>query len=256
MVLVFTCLKNSLSRGRGCSSLTYFLRMILYYFSKRSQEWTMLFLISYQLMSNCMFRKSIMLSRLFLKGTVWMIVRWTRWWLPLRYLLLWYMRSTFGLPYNLGSSSVAAFKDLLSKISSSAQSCSSKLLSPPVKEILIKAVLQSIPTYSMSVFQLPCILLSKMESEMKNFWWGDNSSMKHIHWMKWESLCLHKSIGGLGFWDLSFNKALLAKQFWKLVSYPSSIPSIYLKHGSTDRMGSGDPVLSGSGSAQPDPIPS
>lgn len=48
--------------------------------------------------------------------------------------------------------------------------------------------------------------------------------MKHrIHWCKWEKLCKPKEVGGLNFRDLeTFNKALLAKQGWRIFHNPDS----------------------------------
>ena len=47
-----------------------------------------------------------------------------------------------------------------------------KLLSQAGKEIMIKAVVQSIPTYSMNVFRLPIGLLKDIEAMIRKFWWG------------------------------------------------------------------------------------
>ena len=45
------------------------------------------------------------------------------------------------------------------------------LLSRAGKEILIKAVAQSIPTYTMSVFQFPMKLCDELDNLCAKFWW-------------------------------------------------------------------------------------
>lgn len=40
------------------------------------------------------------------------------------------------------------------------------------KEILIKVVAQSIPTYTMSVFRLPIGTCEEINRHLARFWWG------------------------------------------------------------------------------------
>ena len=49
---------------------------------------------------------------------------------------------------------------------------------------MIKAVIQSIPAYSMSVFKLPASLCKEIEMMIRRFWWGQHDAKK-IHWVKW-----------------------------------------------------------------------
>ncbi|KAG8488535.1 hypothetical protein CXB51_016304 [Gossypium anomalum] len=65
---------------------------------------------------------------------------------------------------------------------------------------------------------------------MNKFWWSNNKSAKGIHWSNWDALCNLKSVGGLGFKNLVlFNKALLAKQAWRLLSQPNCLLAKVLK---------------------------
>lgn len=77
-----------------------------------------------------------------------------------------------------------------------------KFFSSAGREILIKAVVQAVPTYTMSVFRLPTTLIHDLQSLVSNFWWGGAGSTRKIHWAKWEQLIKPKSDGSLGFWDL------------------------------------------------------
>ena len=88
-----------------------------------------------------------------------------------------------------------------------------RLLSCVGREILIKAVAQATPTYTMSCFKLPNSLCKELNSMMGNFWWGQKDKERKMAWVTWEKLCTPKEEGGMGFRDLkAFNLALLAKQ--------------------------------------------
>lgn len=134
-----------------------------------------------------------------------------------------------GLPHMLGKSK-ASFQNLKDRIKMRIDSWSTKYLSQGGKEVFIKAILQTIPTYSMACFLLPRSLCDDDENIITKFWWQKSRGQKGIHWCKWQYLCSLKEIGGLGFRKFSqFNIALLAKQGWRLINCPNSLLAKVLK---------------------------
>jgi hypothetical protein len=118
-----------------------------------------------------------------------------------------------GLPSLVGKSKMKTFEIIQSRVRKRLDGWKDKFLSQAGKEILLKVVVQAIPTYSMSVFLLPKKLCANLNSLMRRFWWGGTNVSKGVAWMSWSRLGAAKRNGGMGFHDLeSFNRALLAKQ--------------------------------------------
>ena len=92
------------------------------------------------------------------------------------------------------------------------------------REVLIKVVIQAIPTYAMGCFKIPLGLCHEIETMIKKFWWGQRGEKRKIHWLKWEELTKSKLEGGMGFRDVAmFNDSLIAKQAWRLLKNPYSL---------------------------------
>jgi hypothetical protein len=131
-----------------------------------------------------------------------------------------------GLPTLIGRSKVSTFNGIKGMIWSRMNGWKEKFLSHSGKEILLKAVLQAIPTYSMSVFQLPKTLCQEINLLMAKFWWGQKENTFKISWLRWNKLGRNRNYGGLGYRDLeAFNLAFLAKQGWCFLQHPETFVS-------------------------------
>uniref|UniRef100_A0A803PQM8 Reverse transcriptase zinc-binding domain-containing protein n=1 Tax=Cannabis sativa TaxID=3483 RepID=A0A803PQM8_CANSA len=134
-----------------------------------------------------------------------------------------------GFPSYSGRDKKQIFSDIKEKIWL-MHTWSEKIFSAGGREFLLKAVVQSIPTYTMSCFRLPVYFCNQLESVMANFWWGLNENGSKIHWRSWKLLCKRKDSGGVGFRSfVHFNKAMLAKQAWRILKQPESLFAKVLK---------------------------
>jgi hypothetical protein len=129
-----------------------------------------------------------------------------------------------GLPVIVGQSKIATFADIIGRVEKKLDGWNERFLSQAGKEILIKAIVQAIPTYTMGVFQLLKALCKRLNSLISRFWWGNNQGTAKKAWLWWEDMRKSKASGGMGFRDLEvFNLALLAKQGWRLIQQPESL---------------------------------
>ncbi|XP_030471056.1 uncharacterized mitochondrial protein AtMg00310-like [Syzygium oleosum] len=135
-----------------------------------------------------------------------------------------------GIPSDWGESKKQMFAWIMARVNMKLEGWKEKLISKAGKEILIKAVVQALPQYAMSIFKVPISICRAIEQKIAAFWWRNGASKSGLHWRNWNVLKLRKDNGGLGFRDLiTFNKAMLGKQAWRMTQNPTSLWSQVLK---------------------------
>ena len=116
------------------------------------------------------------------------------------------------------------------RIRSKVRGWSERNLACAGREVLLKSVVQSIPTYSMSCFQLTKKVCTGISSCMAKYWWSSSIDKRALHGLSWDKLASPKIKGGMGFKDLPlFNLAMLGKQGWRLLTHPHSLCARVLK---------------------------
>lgn len=79
-----------------------------------------------------------------------------------------------GLPENFGRKKRDIFASILDRIKQKTLSWTTRFLSGAGKQVLLKAVLTSMPAYTMSCFKLPVSLCKQIQSLLTRFWWDAN----------------------------------------------------------------------------------
>ena len=118
------------------------------------------------------------------------------------------------LGLSLGSKNKAAdiWEGVLDKCEKKLTRWKSQYLSLGGRIILVSSVLDSLPTYIMSLFPIPAKVRRRIDQLRRNFIWEGNRESKGSHLVNWNTLISSKRVGGLGIRNLSLhNKSLLMK---------------------------------------------
>lgn len=106
---------------------------------------------------------------------------------------------------------------LLLKIKNRLRDWNSDHLSIAGRLVLLKASIDSLPSFWFNLFRIPATVLKGIEQTRRRFLWGQTSQATNkMHLLNWKAVCQPKSVGGLGLVPLKVkNKALLAKWWWR-----------------------------------------
>lgn len=97
-----------------------------------------------------------------------------------------------GIHTACGCSKKLMFRCILDRVWKKSRGWKKKLLSRAGKEILIKAVIQAIPTYLMSLYKFPVAIIHEISSAMAWFWCGGKGEARKMHWLSWDKMCKPK----------------------------------------------------------------
>ena len=75
------------------------------------------------------------------------------------------------------------FKGLQERITKRVMGWKKKTISKVGREVLIKTVAQTMPTYSMSIFKFPKKVCDAINSVLTKYWWEQTRNEKKIHWI-------------------------------------------------------------------------
>lgn len=90
------------------------------------------------------------------------------------------------------------------------------MLSKAGRLVLIKSVLNSMPLYFMSLFQVPRSVVKQIIRIQREFFWKGLGDRRGLPLVKWEVIQKPRRLGGLGVDDITIkNAALLFKWWWR-----------------------------------------
>jgi hypothetical protein len=144
-----------------------------------------------------------------------------------------------GLPLSCHKLTLADFAPLIAKVDKYLSGWCAILLSSGGRVVLLNAVLDAIPTFSMAALELPPALLRAIEALRRAFLWnmtGTVSGAKCL--MAWEAVCRPKQEGGLGLKCLAAkNECLqlkLVHRLWPCWAWSNAAghaePGLHWKH--------------------------
>lgn len=115
------------------------------------------------------------------------------------------------------------WKPLLERFDSKLVAWRKNSLNQAGRRVLIKACLNSLPSYWFHMHRIPVGIIKLIDKKMNNFFWGgkkrNGEEVNKLHLVNWKSVCNPTHKGGLGLDNISSrNSAMLLKWWWKWFS--------------------------------------
>lgn len=148
----------------------------------------------------------------------------------------WYLGTKVGG----AMSRIKSWEEIVSKFKSRLSKWKMKTLSIGGRMTLIKSVLNSLPTYHMSIYKVPKKIINSLESIRCHFFNGIDHLSKKPIWIKWEKVLAPIDKGGLEISSLyALNRAILFKWIWRFYTHESSLWAQVIKgiHGEDGKIG-------------------
>lgn len=127
-----------------------------------------------------------------------------------------------GAPLFLGRLTSRMMEPLVDNIWKNVVGWKFKLLSQGGRLILVRHVLSSMPIHLLSVLSILLMTISRINSIMANFLWGEAHDKRKVHWRAWQKVCKPTKEGGLGIRDLKeIQRSLHMKFAFRLLTASS-----------------------------------
>ncbi|KAK2430924.1 hypothetical protein QL285_029213 [Trifolium repens] len=128
-----------------------------------------------------------------------------------------------GVPIFKGKPKLCHLQPIADKIKLKLSAWKASLLSIAGRVQLVKSVIQSMLTYSISIYSWPMSLLKDLEKCIRNFIWSGDLDKRKLVTVSWKKMCRPLAQGGLNIRSLiQLNKASNLKFCWTLFNSKSS----------------------------------
>ncbi|XP_021971697.1 uncharacterized protein LOC110866858 [Helianthus annuus] len=129
-----------------------------------------------------------------------------------------------GLPVGLNMGLVKNWKPIIDRFEDKLSIWKARTLSFGGRVTLIQAVLGNLPSYYLSLFSAPSLVLKCLEGIRRKFLWGGCTDKNKICWAPWHKVVAPKNNGGMGIGSLdSLNKSLMIKWAVRFKNEPTSL---------------------------------